>query len=57
VGQAPPALVNKKEALEKMSAKCQPGIIKNYVDSLTGSITDDIQRHLDEGEELISPKS
>ncbi|MFA5870300.1 MAG: hypothetical protein WC842_00180 [Candidatus Paceibacterota bacterium] len=57
VGQAPPALVNKKEALEKISAKCQPGVIKNYVDSLTGSIADDIKRHLDEGEELISPKS
>ena len=57
VGEAPPALVNKKEALEKMRDKCSPGTIKNYIDSLIRSVSADIQRHLDEGEELTSPKS
>lgn len=57
VGEAPPALVNKKATLEKMCDKCSPGIIKNYIDSLIKSLAADIQRHLDEGEELTLPKS
>jgi len=57
VGEAPPVLVNKKEALVKIHDKCPPGIIKNHINSLIKSISTDIQRHLDEGEELASPKS
>ena len=57
IGEAPPALSNKKDALTKIYEKCPPGIIKNFIDALIKSLSDDIQRHLDEGQELISPKS
>lgn len=57
IGEAPPALSNKKDALTKIYKKCPPGIIKNFIDALIKSLSDDIQRHLDEGQELISPKS
>ncbi|MBD3227663.1 MAG: hypothetical protein GF329_05700 [Candidatus Lokiarchaeota archaeon] len=57
IGEAPPALVNKKNALEAIHKKCPPGLVKNYIDSLTRSIADDIQRHMDEGQELINPKN
>ena len=57
VGEAPPALVNKKNVLTKIYGKCQPGIIKNYLDSLIKSISSDIQWNVDKGEEFIYPKS
>lgn len=48
-GEIPQSLVDKKETLTRMYNKCQPGSVKNYIDSLTRSISQDIQKHLDEG--------
>lgn len=56
LGEAPPALVAKKDALDGIHSKCPPGMIKNYIDSLRRSVADDIKRHVDEGQEMINPK-
>ena len=55
--EAPPALLNKKEALTKIYDECPPGAVRNYIDSLIKSISKDIQSRLDEVQELIDPKS
>lgn len=56
VGQAPPALVHKKEALEAIHKKCPPGEIRSYINSLIKSIEQSIKDHLDDDEELELPK-
>ncbi|HRZ95530.1 MAG TPA: hypothetical protein P5262_03105 [Candidatus Moranbacteria bacterium] len=56
LGEAPAALVAKKEALEEIYDKSSPGIIKNLIDSLRDSVSRDIKRHLDEGQEMTNPK-
>jgi hypothetical protein len=56
IGEAPLPLVRKKEALVYMYDKCIPGATKNYIKSLMGSISDDIQRNIDEGKEILNPK-
>lgn len=56
VGEAPPALLDKKEGLLKIHKQCPPGIIKDHIDSLIKSIGDDIQRNIDEGQEILFPK-
>lgn len=56
LGEAPAALVNKKEALNYIYEKSSPGVIKNFIDSLRDSISRDIKRHLDEGDEMTNPK-
>jgi hypothetical protein len=56
LGEAPAALVAKKEALDDIYEKSSPGVIKNFIDSLRDSISRDIKRHLDEGQEMTNPK-
>jgi hypothetical protein len=57
VGEAPPALVNKKKTLIELHKNCKPGMIRDYLDSLIKSISSDIQWNIDKGEEFKSPKS
>lgn len=57
VGEAPPALVNKKNVLEGMSDKCIPGEDKMFINGLIKDLDDNIQRHINEGEEMKNPKN
>lgn len=56
IGQAPSALVSKKDCLVSMQQACTPGEVRNLIEDLLLSVNRDIQRHIDEGEEIINPK-
>lgn len=56
-GEAPPALVKKKEALEDMKQNAPHGVIKTIIDNLLKNIELDIQTHLQHGEEMVNPKN
>jgi len=57
LGVAPPILVEKQEALLEISAKAPHGEIKNCIDLLAESVSRDIQRHLEEAQEFMTPKA
>ncbi len=56
IGEAPPALVNKKNILYKLEKECPNGIIKVFISSIKDSIEKQIEDNIKEGQELINPK-
>lgn len=57
LGVIPPILLEKKEALSDISSKAPRGEIRNYIDLLIDSVSRDIQRHLEQGQEFMTPKA
>lgn len=56
LGEAPPELVRKKDALTTMKGQCKPGLINSLIDSLVQGINNDIQASVKSDEEIINPK-
>lgn len=56
VGEAPPALVHKKDALFELQGLVQNHFIKDFIGRLIKDLEGQIQRHITEGEEMKKPK-
>lgn len=56
LGEVPPHLLRKKSVLNVMIDKCNPGQVRNLLESLLNGINDDIQASIKRDEETINPK-
>jgi len=55
-GEPPPALVSKKEILQKMYNETTPGPLRSFIKDFVSDIERQIKNHLLEDEEFLNPK-